>query len=148
MLGTSEMLGPIPPIVNTTTTSASLHRPGGRRTGRWLHTPRASRHQRHSIGFVPSAVVHYRVKDTARGIVRQRLGYGAGYQRLVAKAVQLGIIQMAPTRRWRSVAVDAATMARRLPGTLDARKRLLYLSDVAYLAGQVGRLTVERALLR
>ena len=69
-----------------------------------------------TIGFAPDAVVHYRVKDTARAVMRQRFSYGRGHQLLVAEARAPGHIESRPIQRWKVVAVSAVTLVRPLAG--------------------------------
>ncbi|MFI5048150.1 MAG: glycosyltransferase [Acidimicrobiia bacterium] len=96
-----------------------------------------------TIGFAPDAVVHYRVKHTARAVMRQRFSYGRGHQFLVAKHARLGRIQSRPIQRWKVVAVSAAKLLEHSPDLTDRHSRLQYLASVAYLGGRVAELLRE-----
>lgn len=96
-----------------------------------------------SIGFAQSAVVAYRVKDTARGVMRQRFAYGRGHQRLVEKHARLGHIRSCPIQRWKVVAVNAARLVEHVPDALNRESRLQYFAAVAYFGGRVTELARE-----
>jgi GT2 family glycosyltransferase len=96
-----------------------------------------------SIGFAPDAVVWYRVRDTARGVMRQRFGYGRGHQRLVEKHTRLGYLSSRRAQRWKVIAVNAARLAVALPDLFRRRSRLQYLAAVAYLGGRIAELVDE-----
>jgi glycosyltransferase involved in cell wall biosynthesis len=96
-----------------------------------------------TIGFVPDAVVHYRVKDSARAVVRQRFSYGRGHQVLVAKHARMGRIESRPIQRWMVITVSATKLLGRSSELLDRRARLQYVAAVAYLGGRATELLRE-----
>ena len=96
-----------------------------------------------TVGFVPDAVVHYRVKDTALGLMRQRFSYGRGHQVLVDKHARAGFIESRTFQRWKVVGVSAANLARRAPELAHSGTRLQYVASSAYLAGRVAELLRE-----
>jgi glycosyltransferase involved in cell wall biosynthesis len=97
----------------------------------------------YSIGFVPSAVVDYRVRHTARGVMRQRFSYGRGHQRLVDKHTRLGNIHSRSLQRWKVVVVSGVRLVALLPQLFSRSTRLQYLAAVAYLGGRITELVSE-----
>jgi len=97
-----------------------------------------------SVGFVPAAIVDYRVQDTARGVMRQRFRYGRGHEHLVAKHARLGRIRSRPVQRWKGVAYGAARLVRCAPQLARRSSRLQYLAGVAFLAGRIVELGIGR----
>jgi GT2 family glycosyltransferase len=98
-----------------------------------------------SIGFEPRAVVDYRTRSTAMGVMRQRFGYGRGHERLVAKHAQLGRIESRPAQRWKGAAAGSARLVVQSPMIASRESRIAYLASLAYLAGRVSELSRETA---
>lgn len=96
-----------------------------------------------SVGFAPDAVVHYRVRSTARAVMRQRYAYGRGHQLLVEKHDQLGAIESRLVQRWKVVVVAAGILVRHVPLLFDPDQRLQYVASAAYLAGRIDELARE-----
>jgi GT2 family glycosyltransferase len=101
-------------------------------------------HAGFSIGFARDAVVRYRLKESARGLIRQRFLYGRGHERLVRKHAALGTVRSSPRQRWKTVVVGAGRLVRASPAVLRRETRLQYVASGGYLAGRVVELVVTR----
>ncbi|MDQ1431928.1 MAG: hypothetical protein QOF40_2530 [Actinomycetota bacterium] len=95
-----------------------------------------------TIGFAPDARARYAIKDRASALMRQRYGYGRGYQRLLAKYHRRGWVDRPRTERWRDVAMHAGSLVRTARRMLRDETRLEYLARLAHVAGE----TVELVL--
>jgi len=99
-----------------------------------------------TIGFVPTAVTRYTVKDTARAVVRQHFNYGRGLQRLLAKAAQRGWIETTTRSRWRDLTTAAVPLAWTWAAAVrDREARLPYAARLAHVAGEATELVVLSA---
>jgi GT2 family glycosyltransferase len=97
----------------------------------------------YTVGFAPAAVVAYRVRDSARAVMRQRFSYGRGHQRLVDKHARLGHIASTRRQRWKVIAAQSIEVTSHLPDLAHRDRRLQYLASVAYLGGRVAELVHE-----
>jgi glycosyltransferase involved in cell wall biosynthesis len=102
----------------------------------------------YSMGFEPSAVVHYRLRDRLDHLARQYFHYGRGEERFVAKYrddLAGGELRV----RWRRVAADVRNQLAAAPAMLASREeRRRCLEQSAYLAGrlvELGRVSASRA---
>jgi GT2 family glycosyltransferase len=90
-----------------------------------------------TIGFEPSAVVHYRLRDRLDHLARQYFHYGRGEERFVAKhrdGLGGGELRV----RWRNVTADVRNQLAAAPAMLASRdERRRCLEQSAYLAGRL-----------
>jgi glycosyltransferase involved in cell wall biosynthesis len=96
-----------------------------------------------SIGFAPDAVVSYRIRSSPLAIMRQRLAYGRGHERLVEKHARLGHVQSTRVQRWKAIGVQASRVIVHVPDIARRRTRLQYLAAVGYLVGRAAELAAE-----
>jgi len=96
-----------------------------------------------SIGFAPAAVASYRIRSSPIAIMRQRVSYGRGHERLVEKHTRLGHVQSTPGQRWKAIGVQTARVIVHVPDVARRRTRLQYLAAVGFLGGRVAELVAE-----
>jgi glycosyltransferase involved in cell wall biosynthesis len=100
----------------------------------------------YTIGFEPSAVVHYRLRARLGGTARQHYGYGRGEERMNAKRRRLGCADAEDAAaRWRWWASETRAHLVGAPGVLtagDGRRRFVERS--AFLTGRFVELVGER----
>ena len=87
----------------------------------------------HSIGFVPGAVVHYRIRADRRGLTRQRFGYGRSYARLYADFRTAGP-PATPLKRELRTYVE---LVRRGPREFRVGRGDAWLASLAWTAGRL-----------
>jgi glycosyltransferase involved in cell wall biosynthesis len=91
----------------------------------------------YTIGFEPSAVVHYRLRDRLDHLAKQHFDYGRGEERFVAKH-RAALADGRLRSRWRRVAGDVRNQLIAAPSMLSNRaERRRCLEQSAYLAGRV-----------
>jgi len=99
-----------------------------------------------SIGFSAAAVVHYRLRNSLRGLMRQMYVYAREDAALYAKHHQLGCVAAPPISRYKVAAFQMLRMIVRLPDLLLGRARWRYLGRAARCAGTVTGIVKYRIL--
>ncbi len=87
----------------------------------------------HRLGFVPDAVVAYRLRDSLRGAARQYYAYGQTRARLYRKFRSRGM----PRRSWRHTARTYALTLYHLPQVLTTDGRARWVVQAAFLVGML-----------
>jgi glycosyltransferase involved in cell wall biosynthesis len=92
----------------------------------------------YSMGFEPSAVVHYRLRSRLTQIARQHFGYGRGEERMVAKRHRAGRADdQGRAARWRWLANDVrAELSATVPMLATAEGRRLFVERTAFHSGR------------
>jgi glycosyltransferase involved in cell wall biosynthesis len=100
-----------------------------------------------TIGFEPSAVVHYRLRAQLIGTARQHYGYGRGEERMNAKRRRLGCVDADDAAtRWRWLAVETRSHLVGAPAVLTARDGgRRFVERSAFLTGRLVELLVTGA---
>lgn len=86
-----------------------------------------------TIGFVPDAVIHYRLRPSLRGTMRQRFWYGRSYAQLYRRFRDDGV----PRTPWRDEARFYARLVRSLPRDARAGRTGFWLVTAAWTAGRL-----------
>lgn len=99
----------------------------------------------YSVGFVPTAVVHYRNRPDTRSAMTQFYRFGKSVPYLYTAHRQLSAVAWRPrstaaTRRWRWLLANAAR------AIVDPRVRWYWLREAAFLAGRVSGCVRYRVL--
>lgn len=91
----------------------------------------------YTIGFEPSAVVHYRLRDRLDHLAKQHFDYGRGEERLLAKRDGLGFADGRLRSRWRILASETRGRAVELPAMIaNPAERRQCVEHGAFLAGR------------
>lgn len=85
------------------------------------------------IGFAPDAVIHYRLRDSLGGTVRQRFYYGRSYAQLYRRFHDAGV----PRTPWRKEARFYLRLLRSLPRDVRGRRFGFWLVTAAWTAGRL-----------
>ena len=96
----------------------------------------------YTIGFAPTAVVHYRHRSTRRELLRQFYGWGRADAQLFHDFRDHGLVRPASATAWRTW----ARLVKRLPALWGSElRRSIWLVDVARAAGRLrGSLQLAR----
>lgn len=86
----------------------------------------------HTIRFVPDAVIDYRLRDTVRGVMKQRYGYGRSYAQLYSRFQHAPITRHRLRREIRSLLSDLHA----LPRELLAGRGRMWLAGAAWTTGR------------
>jgi glycosyltransferase involved in cell wall biosynthesis len=100
----------------------------------------------YTIGFEPSAVVHYRLRAQLSGTARQHFGYGRGEERMNAKRRRLGCADADDAAtRWRWLASETRAHLVGAPTVLTAGAGpRRFVERSAFLTGRLVELLAER----
>lgn len=99
-----------------------------------------------SIGFAPTAVVHYRYRNSLRDLCQQMYRYASGNEALYVKHRQLGHISTPPRVRYKVAAFQVLRAVIRASDILSRDKRWRYLGQLARCAGTITGLVQYRLL--
>ena len=88
----------------------------------------------YTLGFVPEALVHYRVRDSLREIAKQSYSYALGTAHLCRKHIELGKLARRRLRNTWTV-INHARRLVRVRALLDSEGRMVYVRDAAWIAG-------------
>jgi Glycosyl transferase family 2 len=100
----------------------------------------------YTIGFDPTAIVHYRLRAGLVRIAQQHFHYGRGEERLLAKRDGRGVADGRLGPRWRSLVHEAARHAVDSPAMVaDPGERRACVERTAFLAGRFAELTRRSA---
>lgn len=86
-----------------------------------------------SVGFAPDAVIHYRLRSSLRGTMRQRFWYGRSYAQLYRRFRDAGV----PRTPWRAEARFYARFLLSLPRDVRAGRTGFWLVTAAWTAGRL-----------
>jgi glycosyltransferase involved in cell wall biosynthesis len=86
----------------------------------------------HSIGFVPDAIIDYRLRDTMKGVMKQRHGYGRSYAQLYSRFRHAPI----PRNRFRREIRSLLSGLADLPQAVRQRRIPLWLAGAAWTTGR------------
>ena len=86
-----------------------------------------------TIGFVPDAVIHYRLRSSLWGTMRQRFWYGRSYVQLYRRFRDAGV----PRTPWRAEARSYARFVASLPRDARSGRLGFWLVTAAWTAGRL-----------
>jgi glycosyltransferase involved in cell wall biosynthesis len=100
-----------------------------------------------TLGLVPDAVIHYRLRSRMREVYRQNYAYATGFAHLHRKHIDLGRLPAPGRLHQAKVVVEHCRIAAAVWRVVDPAQRARYARDAAWCAGSLAGLLRYRILV-